>query len=386
MGGRQTTGITSRSEGSITIQFMWKGINCRETIKLEPTKANLQYAFRLRAEILRKIELGNFDYAEYFPNSKRAGIEKRKAPLFKDLAEDWLAVKKSELAWSSYITYKKHLNHHWLPVFGEKRINSIVLSDITSHLAKIDASAKTKNNILIPMRSVLEVAFYDGTINTNPADRIKNMKAQKPEPDPFTLDEANLILDRMRKNYHEQVVNYFEFAFFTGLRTSELIELQWGDVEETNITVRRARVEGRVKATKTYTIRQVSLNERAKAAILRQMKHTKMKGKYVFNNPVTDLPWNDQRAQSKLYWLPTLTALKLRERVPYQCRHTFATMMLMAGANPMWVSKQMGHVNMKMLLEVYSRWIDLADKSKEVDKVNSALFSTNSAQVKIDNL
>lgn len=52
--------------------------------------------------------------------------------------------------------------------------------------------------------------------------------------------------------------------------------------------------------------------------------------------------------------------------------------MLMAGANPMWVSKQMGHVNMKMLLEVYAKWIDEADKSKEIDKVDQALDMKNS--------
>jgi len=40
----------------------------------------------------------------------------------------------------------------------------------------------------------------------------------------------------------------------------------------------------------------------------------------------------------------------------------------------------MGHVNMKMLLEVYAKWIDLADKSKEIEKVNNLLFSTNFVQ------
>ena len=65
------TGLEVRS-GSIRIVFYWRNRRCRETLKLEPTKANLTYAARLRAEILRKIEIGTFEYAEYFPDSDLA--------------------------------------------------------------------------------------------------------------------------------------------------------------------------------------------------------------------------------------------------------------------------------------------------------------------------
>lgn len=45
----------------------------------------------------------------------------------------------------------------------------------------------------------------------------------------------------------------------------------------------------------------------------------------------------------------------------------------MAGANPMWVARQMGYSTMKMLLENYSRWIDLADKQREKSKIEQLL-------------
>ena len=41
-----------------------------------------------------------------------------------------------------------------------------------------------------------------------------------------------------------------------------------------------------------------------------------------------------------------------------------ATLNLMAGAFPIWLSRQMGHFGMQMLLNIYSRWIDGADKKK----------------------
>ena len=41
--------------------------------------------------------------------------------------------------------------------------------------------------------------------------------------EPFETEEVNTILDSI---HHEQVRNLFQFAFFTGLRTSELIALE----------------------------------------------------------------------------------------------------------------------------------------------------------------
>lgn len=380
MGQRRETGVEERGN-SIRISFQWRGTRCRETINIPPTKSNMQYAAGLRAEILRKIGLGTFVYAEYFPESPKAQAGIKKVPTFDDAADTWLKAN-SQLAKSSHITYEKHLKKHWRPAFGKRRIDEITYTELMAHLADIEVTPKTRNNILIPMRRILDAAFIDGVIASNPAARIRNVKAQRPEPDPFTIHEVDLILNHIKSNYNEQILNYFEFGFFSGLRTSELIDLKWGDVEETLVVVRSARVEGESKTTKTNQVRFVELNARAKAALLRQQAHTKLKSIYVFNNPITDAQWNDQRSQSKVYWTPTLKHLKLHHRDPYQMRHTFATLMLMAGANPMWVARQLGHANMKITLEVYSKWIDLADKSRELDKVNNALFAPNLPQEK----
>jgi len=101
---------------------------------------------------------------------------------------------------------------------------------------------------------------------------------------------------------------------------------------------------------------------------------------FIFNIPQTENQWNNEKSQNIDYWHPTIDRLNLRYRVPYQTRHTYASIQLIKGVNPMWVSKQMGHVTMKMLLEVYSKWIDLSDKQKELEKVNQLLFCTNFVQ------
>lgn len=379
MDKRRETGIEERGL-SLRISFMWKGIQCRETLKLKPDDKNIKYAVKLRAEILRKIEVNTFSYSDYFPDSPKAKIGKVVIPTLKEASERYLN-SSSELAKSSFVTYKKHLNKHWLPFFGERRLDEITYSEILEHLSMIDIGPKTRNNVIIPFRRILEIAYIDGTIKVNPANRIKNIKVQKTPPDPLLLGEVELVLAHMKKTYSEYIYNYFEFAIFSGLRTSELIELHWGDVEEGKVIISRSRVEGESKGTKTSQVRVLELNKRAKEALARQAKHTKLKRGHVFLNPLTNMPWNDQRSQNSVYWIPSLIAVKLHTRNAYQTRHTFATLMLMSGVNPMWVARQMGHNSMKMLLEVYSRWIDLSDKSRELDKVNNLLFGEISPNI-----
>jgi hypothetical protein len=40
----------------------------------------------------------------------------------------------------------------------------------------------------------------------------------------------------------------------------------------------------------------------------------------------------------------------------------------------MWISRQMGHRNMQMLLSTYSKWIDGADRKVEVSKIEKFLY------------
>ena len=56
-------------------------------------------------------------------------------------------------------------------------------------------------------------------------------------------------------------------------------------------------------------------------------------------------------------WYPLLRNLGLKQRPPYQMRHTAATLMLAAGENPEWVVNVLGHSTTEMLFRVYSRFV-----------------------------
>ncbi len=65
-------GVRPKSNSSIEIDFYYRGIRCRETIKLKPTPQNLNYAAKRKAKIEVDIAHGTFDYAKEFPDSNRA--------------------------------------------------------------------------------------------------------------------------------------------------------------------------------------------------------------------------------------------------------------------------------------------------------------------------
>jgi integrase len=93
--------------------------------------------------------------------------------------------------------------------------------------------------------------------------------------------------------------------------------------------------------------------------------------------PNTGKPFIDDRPVRRWAWTPTLKKLGIRHRPDYNTRHTCATVMLMAGSNPDWAAKQLGH-SIKMFLETYSRWIDGDDKGRELSKMAHLLSSKTS--------
>jgi len=86
---------------------------------------------------------------------------------------------------------------------------------------------------------------------------------------------------------------------------------------------------------------------------------------YVENNT----PYITNKAIREV-WNFCFKKLGIRHRVSYQTRHTFCTMNLMAGANVLGVSRQMGHSNNQITLIRYSSWIEQPDKASETNKLD----------------
>ena len=358
--GRRHSGVRPRGKG-IQIDFYYRGVRCVETLRLPPTPANMKFAVQKRAAVLHEIATNTFDYAKHFPDSKkvaRLGIQR--IPSVKQQLTKWLNSKHRTCEYSTYRSYNSAVQHHLIPQFGDMLLTELKTSDIREWIGSLTVSAKMVNNVLIPLRGMLSDAHADGLIDRNPMDRVKNLTHRTREPGPFTPSEVEAILSHCEG----QVRNLFEFAFWTGLRTSELIALEWGDVDWRNecVHVRRASVAKKTKPTKTKSgERTVRLLPPAMRALKAQKKHTRLPGDQVFHNPFTGEPWIDDQQIRKTAWKPTLLRAGVPYRTPYQTRHTYASTLLSAGENPMWVAQQMGHTDWGMIRRVYGRWIPEVD-------------------------
>ncbi|PTN10772.1 tyrosine-type recombinase/integrase [Nitrosomonas aestuarii] len=351
-------GITIRGN-SAQIAFTYQGVRCRESIPMPPTKAAQKELVLKRQAILYEIKTGSFDYCKHFPHSKKAKEFRKTRPdqyTIGEALKNWLQRNQSRCQPSTLHDYSSAIYHHLIPVFGELVISELTAIKVKAFLADLSCSNKRKSNVLIPLRRVFDELYHDEIIDKNPLERVKNLPANTREPLPFNTDEISRILQELTG----QERNLIQFAFYSGLRTSELIALRWQDVdfEKNCIYVRFAKVRGHLKCTKTKSgKRDVTLQPQAREALLNQQALTDKHNEIVFHDSRTNQPWKGDQAIRKIVWTPALKRAGIKYRNPYQTRHTFASMLLSRGENLMWVAQQMGHKDWSMIIKVYGRWI-----------------------------
>ncbi|BAO86001.1 site-specific integrase [Caballeronia cordobensis] len=376
--GRDGRGVRKVSDSSVQISFTYKGVVCRERLQIKPTTAGLKQAERIRAEILLNIERGIFNYAKAFPESSRAALFaefKGEIKTVADYLEAWLERQKKHLKSSTVDGYRKIIEYLLVPHFGKSTLADLTRTGFRDWLDKMDCTNKRLSNIQSVARKALDDAVQDGLIATNPlygwTYRKKEPPKEQDDIDPFDANEQRAIVAALPA----QAANMIQFAFWSGLRTSELVALDWSDVDWTKgvIVVRRALTQTADEAedTKTKTSRrEVKLLPPALAALQTQKAHTFLANAEVFQDPRNHARWTGD-SPIRIVWTRGLRKAQVRYRKPYQTRHTYASMMLSAGEHPMWVARQMGHANQNTTVRIYARWMPSADPNaggKAVEK------------------
>lgn len=364
--------IRVRDSGSLQIDFRYMNTRCREQTAMPDNAANRKTLEKLLQKIEAEILLGTFVYSSYFPNSKMvarfekqqqrllAGNRAERLPTFEEFAVIWLD--EMQVSWRD--SYRKTMailvGNRLIPHFGKMEVDHITKADLIQFRATLgkvrrengeQISAGYINRHLKVVQMILSEAA-DRYQFTAPK-RLKPLKVQKSDVDPFTLDEVNAFLQHVP----EKFADYFIVRFFTGMRTGEIDGLKWRfvDFDRGMILVRETWVVGQVEYTKNDgSQREIHMSQPVREALKRQFKHTG-DGEFVFATR-NGTPFNHRNITQRV-WYPTLKACGLRERVPYQTRHTAATLWLGAGENPEWIARQMGHTTTEMLFRVYSRYV-----------------------------
>lgn len=368
--GQLPRGVRIRSN-KLQITFYYDGVRYREMLQLEPTPKNMKYAEQLKAAIEFDISQGKFDYAKYFPNSKNAEKFKQN-PTLKDITMEDLLNKQLELykrrrengnlCKSTLRGYKNSINAHLIPGLGKYKVSELDNVIIREWFYTFNCRTKTIRNTLTPLHKVLNTAKIAGLIKANfleeidLSDIIEEVGTAKKEViEPFDDFEKNYLIDQATGQFK----NFVQFAFWSGLRTGELIALKWRDIDFKNklIYINENIVCHEEKKPKTSSgTRSVLILPKAEEALKEQFKFTGNLNKYVFHHPKFNQPWKDDQ-QIRNCWKKLFKDRKVKYRYPYQTRHTYASTLLSNGENIAWLATQMGHINTQMIIENYGKFI-----------------------------
>jgi integrase len=226
-------------------------------------------------------------------------------------------------------------------------------------------------------------AIESKAVKENPTIKLSkfysNVRKKRDEIDPLTADEVSTFLRTvLNSKYYSEYYPVFLCDIHTGLRTGELVGLDWGDLDFNGkfMTIRRSIDEGTINLPKNGKARRVDMSD-ALIEALQALKKARMeqwlaKGqneipRWVFCNQeggILDANNLRNRALHKC-----LDEAKIRRIRLHDLRHTFASLLIQNGESLAYVKEQMGHSSIKVTVDVYGHLVPPGANRQAVNKL-----------------
>jgi integrase len=256
--------------------------------------------------------------------------------LFADFVREYLANEKHRMR--SFRNYERH-GRVWCARFDGRTLRSILPLDIdrcVTRRASEGVAPATINRELSFLRRVFNVALANDLVDRNPMRRIKLMRENNARVRWLTDDEET----RLRAEVGEEHWPLVAFALHTGLRQAEQFRLRWCDVDLVNLVLT-------VPRSKHGESRHVHLNETA-VAILRDTP-SRCATEWVFPSRRGVTPLEAHNFLHRVF-VPALERARIDDFRWHDLRHTFASRLVMAGADLTTVKELMGHKTLAMTM------------------------------------
>ena len=302
----------------------------RHRQKVGPKKKAEETLIRIRSKVLT---------GEFVDPEEEKRREKQN-PLFRDYANEYLEWSKANKARRSYERDITSIKVHLLGVFAGLRLEGITRKMVedykTRRKDRDGANVATVNRELCCLKSMLRKATEWGYVGENITAGIKQFRERPKTPRHLEKEEVARLLEECLPHIYAFVAT----AVYTGLRRSELLHLEWSDVDfkKRTITVRNKDDWH----TKNYENRTIPMNDALYEALREHPRH--FSSPYVFCNPDNEgKPLQDFRCSFE-------TACKragLGHVVFHSLRHTFASHLVMSGVDLTTVQRLLGHKDIK---------------------------------------
>jgi len=211
----------------------------------------------------------------------------------------------------------------------------------------LSVKKQTVNREYNSLRSMFNMAVSWGMMEKNPCHGVKRYRIEpvRKAPNYFTRAEVDLILYKSENYLHDIVL----FAVHTGLRRTELVYLQWRDINFGNWTVAVQAKDELNWQPKSGKMRIVPIPKPCRRMLLERKAGT-----------LSDFVFANQFGQPRLHNLNRDFRIFLRGIGLYKkgtgwhtLRHTYASHLVMAGAPLKSVAELLGHASTRTT-EIYS--------------------------------
>ena len=356
----------------IYLDITFNKIRKRKSTKLERTPANIKL---VEKEIIPKIQVSMANGEFSFDNEVKIS-----STIFGVFAESFFEIQKDSVRVTTFKLNKTHYKNQIEPYFKNqllKHIKPITLEKWQNNLVKKNYAQSTIVHYRNILFSILESAYKNDLISENPFKRVKYPKAiestsikqltnKEDKISPFNEDELKIMFQ------FEGYLGYLIYLMVhTGMRPSEVLALDWKDIdyEEKRIAVYKTVSGGIVNKTKTVSsARYVDMLPNLEKK-LKEWKPKCKSSTIVFPNKFGKR-YSGHVGLSSVF-KQRLKKAGIRHRYLYQLRHTFASRYisrLSDGVNILWVSRMLGHKDISITLNTYTKFIK-EEKSKRLDNI-----------------
>jgi integrase len=325
---------------------------------------------------------------------------------FEKWAEQWL--KTRQVRKRTGYRYESIVRNLLVPQFGARRINSINRNDVVAFVSSIANSGQESK--AADARRFLSMIFAEAVrsngVRLNPAEGVRVKRHRREEMTFLTrtqvVDLADSISARTvrRRGGHEHTVKTPEYALLvkltaeTGMRAGEVAALRVGrvhldrrflEIADTVSEVAKADAPNGLlyDAPKNYERRSVPLPATLAQELAEHLKSRPGDADaFVFTMP-NGGPLRHTNFYDR-YYKPAVVAAGLPSRTRFHdLRHTYAALLIAAGANPLTIKQRMGHSSITVTMDRYGHLFphleaDITDRMDEAYRL--AIETTNSTR------
>lgn len=237
-------------------------------------------------------------------------------------------------------TYLNALNH--LNNKTNKNILKLNNVDIEKFISKLDLESSSISNYLSAYKTFYNYYIKIGKININPIDKIDSPKLSKHLPIYLAVEEVDKLLDiEIKDAFSARNKSLLELLYATGLRISELINLEFKNIDLNECIV---RVMGKGSKERIVPINDLAI--KYLKIYVKDYRHKLVKteqNNYVYlNNHGKKMT---RQGVFKMIKKRTLETGIKKDVSPHTLRHSIATHMLENGADLRIIQEFLGHEN-----------------------------------------